>query len=68
MKHNISLIERKKLLKWFEREKRSLPWRETKDPYAIWISEVMLQQTTSKAVIPYYKKFFKNFSQYKKLG
>ena len=51
----------KKLLDWFEANERDLPWRQTKDPYAVWISEVMLQQTTSKAVIPYYKKFLKKF-------
>ena len=51
----------KKLLTWFKKYQRELPWRETKDPYAIWISEVMLQQTTSKAVIPYYEKFLKKF-------
>lgn len=50
-----------KLLCWFEKHKRALPWRQTKDPYAIWISEVMLQQTTSQAVIPYYQKFLKKF-------
>ena len=50
-----------KLLSWFEDNKRYLPWRKTKDPYPIWISEVMLQQTTSKAVIPYYRKFLKKF-------
>lgn len=49
------------LLIWFEKNKRKLPWRKTKNPYAIWISEVMLQQTTSKAVIPYYEKFLKKF-------
>ena len=68
MKCRITITEQKKLLKWFEREKRSLPWRETKDPYAIWISEVMLQQTTSKAVIPYYKKFLKTFPNVKSLA
>ncbi|HTD52328.1 MAG TPA: A/G-specific adenine glycosylase, partial [Thermoanaerobaculia bacterium] len=36
---------RKKLLSWYRREKRSLPWRGTRDPYRIWVSEVMLQQT-----------------------
>lgn len=51
----------KKLLSWFEANKRDLPWRQTKDPYAIWVSEVMLQQTTSQAVIPYYQKFLKKF-------
>ncbi|MCZ0933419.1 MAG: A/G-specific adenine glycosylase, partial [Oligoflexia bacterium] len=38
-----------KLLNWFEKNKRALPWRQTKDPYKIWVSEVMLQQTTCKA-------------------
>ena len=45
------------LLRWYRKNKRSLPWRETKDPYKIWISEVMLQQTTVNAVIPYYEKW-----------
>ena len=58
---SISPSLQKKLLSWFEKHKRSLPWRQTKDPYPIWISETMLQQTTSKAVIPYYKKFLKKF-------
>ncbi|MEO0336166.1 MAG: A/G-specific adenine glycosylase [Pseudomonadota bacterium] len=45
------------LLSWYESNKRPLPWRETKDPYKIWISETMLQQTTSKAVIPFFERF-----------
>lgn len=45
------------LLKWFDKNARNLPWRETKDPYLIWISEVMLQQTTVNAVIPYFEKW-----------
>ena len=49
------------LLHWFYKNKRSFPWRKTKNPYAIWISEVMLQQTTCVTVIPYYKKFIKKF-------
>ena len=51
----------KKLLSWFEQNKRDLPWRQTKDPYKIWISEVLLQQTTVKAVVPYYKRFLNRF-------
>ncbi len=58
----------KKLLLWFEKHHRDLPWRNTKDPYRIWISEVMLQQTTSKAVIPYYTKFLKRFPTIKSLS
>ncbi len=51
----------KQLIQWFEKNKRSLPWRQTRDPYKIWISEVMLQQTTVNAVIPYYKKWIRRF-------
>jgi len=42
---------------WYDRARRDLPWRRTRDPYAIWISEIMLQQTRVAAVIPYYEKF-----------
>ena len=51
----------KKLLKWFKRNGRDLPWRKTTNPYAIWVSEIMLQQTQVVTVIPYYKKFLKSF-------
>jgi A/G-specific adenine glycosylase len=47
----------KTILKWYDREKRLLPWRETLDPYKIWLSEVMLQQTQVNTVIPYFKKW-----------
>ena len=49
------------LLRWFEKNKRDLPWRKTRDPYAIWISEMMLQQTQVATVIPYYERFLKSF-------
>lgn len=52
---------RKALLEWFDREQRLLPWRENRDPYRIWVSEVMLQQTTVAAVIPYFERFLKRF-------
>ena len=42
---------------WFRKEGRILPWREGRNPYRIWISEVMLQQTRIEAVIPYYHRF-----------
>jgi len=45
------------LLLWYDREKRDLPWRRDKDPYRIWISEIMLQQTRVAAAIPYYNRF-----------
>src|SRR4051812_28971622 len=49
------------LLRWFDRERRDLPWRRTSDPYAIWLSEVMLQQTQVTTVIPYYERFLARF-------
>jgi len=52
---------RRNLLGWYEKNKRDLPWRRTSDPYAIWISETMLQQTQVKTVVPYYEKFLKTF-------
>lgn len=58
----------KKLLKWYEKQKRPLPWRANKDPYRIWISEVMLQQTTVTAVIPYYERFLKAFPKLETLA
>lgn len=48
---------RKVLLAWYDREGRQLPWRQTKDPYKIWVSEIMLQQTQVSTVIPYYENF-----------
>lgn len=50
-----------KLIHWYGENKRDLPWRKTSDPYKIWISEVMLQQTQVDQVIPYYKKFVETF-------
>ncbi len=50
-----------KLRAWFDREKRDLPWRRTRDPYAIWVSETMLQQTQVETVKPFYDKFLRAF-------
>lgn len=50
-------ILRQRLLQWYGARGRDLPWRRTRDPYAIWISEVMLQQTQVKTVIPYYTRW-----------
>ena len=47
------------LLEWFARQARDLPWRRTQDPYAIWVSEIMLQQTQVKTVIPYWERWMK---------
>ena len=49
------------MINWFAAEKRDLPWRRTADPYQIWISEIMLQQTRVETVIPYYKRFVEKF-------
>ena len=49
------------LLKWFDAKRRDLPWRQTRDPYAIWLSEVMLQQTQVDTVIPYWHRFLETF-------
>jgi A/G-specific adenine glycosylase len=56
----------KRLIGWYKHNARALPWRNTCDPYKIWISEVMLAQTTVTAVIPYYKKWIKAFPTVKK--
>ena len=50
-----------KLLRWYKKNRRKLPWRTNRDPYAIWVSEIMLQQTQVSTVIPYYQKFLKSF-------
>lgn len=50
-----------KLTAWFEQEFRELPWRATDDPYKIWVSEIMLQQTQVKTVMPYYERFIAAF-------
>ncbi|HET8547445.1 MAG TPA: A/G-specific adenine glycosylase [Bryobacteraceae bacterium] len=52
---------RRQLLRWYARYRRTLPWRETRDPYHIWVSEIMLQQTRVAAVIPYYTRFLERF-------
>jgi A/G-specific adenine glycosylase len=52
---------RRHLLGWYRANRRDLPWRRTRDPYAIWISEAMLQQTRVETVIPYYERFLARF-------
>lgn len=49
------------MLRWYDRNGRQLPWRESRDPYRIWVSEIMLQQTTVAAVVPYFDRFLKHF-------
>ena len=57
-----------KLLAWYRVRRRPLPWRRTRDPYRIWVSEVMLQQTTVPAVIPYYERWLEVFPDLKSLA
>jgi A/G-specific adenine glycosylase len=49
------------LLRWYRRNKRDLPWRRTPDAYAVWVSEIMLQQTQVATVLPYYARFLERF-------
>jgi A/G-specific adenine glycosylase len=57
---NIIKFPTRALLNWYEKNKRDLPWRKTGEPYRIWLSEVMLQQTQVKTVIPYYQRWLEN--------
>ncbi len=59
---------RGELLDWFRRHRRDLPWRRTPDPYAIWISEIMLQQTRVATVLPYYERFLQRFPDFESLA
>jgi len=59
---------RKKLLGWFRQFQRDLPWRRTHDPYRIWLSEIMLQQTRVAAVVPYYERFLERFPDVRTLA
>jgi A/G-specific adenine glycosylase len=54
-------FDSERLLAWYERVKRPLPWRATRDPYALLVSEVMLQQTQAARVVPYYEAFLARF-------
>src|SRR5580700_2685233 len=56
------------LLGWFDRHKRDLPWRQDRDPYRVWLSEIMLQQTRVAAVTNHYEKFLRRFPSVEKLA
>ena len=58
----------RKLLIWYAKNKRNLPWRRTHNPYRIWVSEIMLQQTQVATVIPYYRRWIKRFPTVKRLA
>jgi A/G-specific adenine glycosylase len=59
---------RRRLLAWYARAARDLPWRRTRDPYRIWVSEIMLQQTRVAAVLPYYERFLERFPDVESLA
>jgi len=58
----------RKLAAWYSLHRRRLPWRETRDPYRIWVSEVMLQQTQVATVVPYYRRFLRRFPSLRALA
>jgi A/G-specific adenine glycosylase len=58
----------KALLGWFDTEQRDMPWRRTGNPYPIWVSEIMLQQTQVKTVVPYFERWMKSFPTLQKLA
>ena len=57
-----------KLISWYLKNKRDFPWRKTKDPYKIWVSEIILQQTKAATGVLHYNKFLKEFPTLKKLA
>src|SRR5271167_322293 len=57
-----------RLLVWFDRHKRDLPWRRDRDPYRVWLSEIMLQQTRVAAVTEHYERFLRRFPSIEKLA
>ena len=59
---------RSRVLRWYDANGRKLPWRESSDPYRIWISEIMLQQTTVAAVVPYFDRFIDRFPDVQSLA
>jgi len=58
-RHRVKLV--RLLLAWYRKGHRDLPWRRTSDPYRIWVSEIMLQQTRAQSAIPYYQRFLERF-------
>ncbi len=58
----------KKIIDWYEQNKRTLPWRTTRNPYKVWLSEIILQQTRIAQGLPYYQTFVKNFPDVKSLA
>lgn len=65
---SVVLALRESLLAWYSHYGRDLPWRHHSNPYAIWVAEVMLQQTQVKTVIPYYQRWLAQFPNVEKLA
>ena len=61
-------VLRRRLLAWYDRHQRDLPWRRTRHPYRIWVSEIMLQQTRVAAVLSYYRRFLRRFPSLRRLA
>jgi A/G-specific adenine glycosylase len=68
MPRNRDMEISRRLLAWYKKNKRDLPWRKTRDPYRIWVSEIMLQQTRVETVIPYYERFLKRYPDVRSLA
>jgi A/G-specific adenine glycosylase len=58
----------RRLLEWYKLQSRQLPWRGQVDPYATWVSEIMLQQTRVDTVIPYFRRWMERFPTLEKLA
>jgi A/G-specific adenine glycosylase len=63
-----AVAARRSLLRWYQRRSRALPWRQSKSPYTVWVSEVMLQQTQIETVIPFYERFLREFPTVERLA
>jgi A/G-specific adenine glycosylase len=61
-------ILRRRLLAWYDRNRRDLPWRQDRNPYHVWLSEIMLQQTRVAAVVEHYRRFLRRFPTIQKLA
>ena len=64
MTNNLECVKKNfsnSLIHWYKKNKRDLPWRKTRDPYKIWLSEIILQQTRIATGLPYYKKFIRKY-------
>lgn len=68
LERSLAAAARRSLLRWYHRRSRKLPWRESKNPYTVWVSEIMLQQTQIETVIPYYQRFIREFPSFNQLA